>query len=98
MVHKRRGFGWDLHLENADVFVFQGEMMIGFVGDFHGRGRAESRDRAKEKCANSDGKFHADIVLGVVRGHSQRTGGDATSPDLFLPRCRSAPTSLGKAD
>ncbi len=33
-VHERGCVGRDLHLEHADVFIFQGEMMPGLGGDF----------------------------------------------------------------
>ena len=34
-VHERGVVGGDLHFENANEFVFEGEMMMGFIGDFN---------------------------------------------------------------
>jgi len=33
-VHESRVMGWDLHLEHADVFVFEGEVVMGLGGEF----------------------------------------------------------------
>ena len=33
-VHESRVMGWDLHLEHADVFVFEGEVVMRLGGEF----------------------------------------------------------------
>ena len=34
-VHERGVVGGDFHFENANEFVFEGEMVMGFIGDFN---------------------------------------------------------------
>jgi hypothetical protein len=57
-VHERGVVGGDLHFENPDVFVFEGEMVIGFIGDFNfgsGLGAEENGGEQKRQDAK---QFH----------------------------------------
>jgi len=58
LMEKSGVVGGDAHAENADVLIFQDEMMMGFFGDGNGGGGLGVKRKSEQQQERAKERFH----------------------------------------